>query len=46
MKKTYFAPEAEPLNFRAAEAMADELTVSSEYENTLGYQEDDGNPWN
>lgn len=46
MKKTYFAPEAELLKFQAAEAMADELTVSSEYETQFGYQDGDGNPWN
>lgn len=46
MKKNYFAPEAELLNFQAAEAVADEITVSSDYEQNFGYQEGDGDPWN
>lgn len=46
MKKNYLSPEAELLRFRAAEAVADELAVSTEYEDDFGYQEDDGNPWN
>ena len=45
MKKNYFAPEVQLLKFCAAEAVADEITVSTEYEDNFGYQEEDGNPW-
>ena len=46
MKRLYITPEAELLSFRAAEAVADELTtVSTEYEEQFGFQDSDGNPW-